>query len=73
MFTILYRGMYIHGYCDRAEVKVMWRFCNVWGKKDAEVKTFRSMRAAKYAIGRYCNMLIRAACAGHAEAERSGH
>ncbi|MDM0036841.1 hypothetical protein QTI33_32225 [Variovorax sp. J22P271] len=42
MFTIHYKGSFIHGYCDRAACRVSGEF----------VGSFKSMRAAKCAITR---------------------
>lgn len=47
MFTHHYRGMYIHGYCDKQE-------CHVTGYSIPPGKTFRSYRAAQLAIAKAC-------------------
>ena len=44
MWTINYKGFYIHGYCDRDEVSVQ--------HEGFETNYFKSMHAAKCAITR---------------------
>lgn len=41
MFTISYRGFYIHGYCDRAAVRIQSADFSVYDQP------FRTMTAAK--------------------------
>jgi hypothetical protein len=45
MFTIIYRGCYIHGYCDKPQ-------CTVSAYSIPYGKEFKSMRAAKLAIAK---------------------
>jgi hypothetical protein len=47
MFTHNYRGMYIHGYCDKKE-------CRVTGFAIDPKKRFKSYRAAQLAITAAC-------------------
>lgn len=47
MFTHNYRGMFIHGYCDKLE-------CRVSGFSISPTKIFKSYRAAQLAITRAC-------------------
>lgn len=46
MFTIAYKGFYIHGHCDKAEVSVTYAGC-------AFPQYFKSLHAAKWRITRY--------------------
>ena len=45
MFTVCYKGFYIHGYCDRDECRVQTPAFDTLG-------IFKSLRAAQLAITR---------------------
>lgn len=47
MFTHNYRGMFIHGYCEKPE-------CRVTGNGISPNKVFKSYRAAQLAIAKAC-------------------
>jgi len=49
MWTVNYKGYYIHGYCDRDQCRVMDPVGGV------DVGTFKSLHAAKCAITRRSN------------------
>ena len=49
MFTHYYKGMYIHGYCDKKE-------CRVSGYGISPNVLFKSYRAAQLAITKACRM-----------------
>jgi hypothetical protein len=50
MWTITYKGFYIHGYCDRDEVSVTYTGA-------ALPQYFKSLHAAKCRITRYLKTL----------------
>ena len=49
MFTIEYKGLYIHGYFDKTECRVCFASGSTLGE-------FRSYRAAQLAISKFLNL-----------------
>lgn len=54
MFTINYKGVFIHGYCDKPEVRVGHPDNIIRSMYPTLFKTYKSLRSAKIAITKAC-------------------